>query len=245
ILAVTMPLVAGFVVAGFGFKYLFLAASVIIIAGFIPLFHLQNIYEKYQWSFIETFRQFFSQRNRNLIATYLGDGAQKVALVVLWPLFVFLLLDQKYIALGAITAFTLLAVLVIQSTTGSLFDKWDRRRVLVLGAIISSTGWLIKIFVGTPIQIFVADTYHGFGRVVNRTSVDALGYEQAADNGRYVDEYTVLKEMASGIGKAGMLIFAGVILFVSNMHTAFLVSLFMAALATLATMFLSRPIRLH
>ena len=42
-------------------------------------------------------------------------------------------------------------------------------------------------------------TYHNC-RVFAKTPFDALNYDIAADHGHYVDEYTVIREMAIAIG---------------------------------------------
>ncbi len=62
-------------------------------------------------------------------------------------------------------------------------------------------GWVVKMFVGTGFQVFVASTYHSFANIVMRTPFDTLMYERAADSGHYVDEYTVVRELALGVGR--------------------------------------------
>jgi len=235
-----MPFVAGLIVVMLGFPFLFVAAALMIGVAVIPILHIQNTYESFSWGYVGTLRRLFSQKNRTILLAYVGDGVQLVTFNVIWPLFIFLLLGEKYLSLGIVAALTLFMVLFVRTTTGTLFDRWDKRRLLLWSAIISSSGWMFKLFVGTPFQIVAADTYHGIGRVANRTSIDALAYEQAADNGRYIDEYTALKEMALSIGRAIGLCLAGVVVFiVGDIYAALFVALVVAAVATLATSFLS------
>jgi hypothetical protein len=61
-------------------------------------------------------------------------------------------------------------------------------------------------------QIFITATYHNLSKIFIRTPFDVLTYEMAADEGHYVDEFTVIHEIAVSLGKAGMLL---LVLFVS------------------------------
>jgi hypothetical protein len=38
--------------------------------------------------------------------------------------------------------------------------------------------------------------------MVNRMTFDITSYDQASDNGHYIDEFTVLREVATGLGRA-------------------------------------------
>jgi MFS family permease len=190
-------------------------------------------------------QELFKPRNRNLVLAYIGDGIQAITLSAIWPLFVFILLKEKYTALGLITALTLLVILVLRLITGSLFDKWNKSKLIIIGAALASSGWLLKILVATPFQVFAADTYHGMGRTVNRTSVDAMTYEQSADNGRYVDEYTTLKEMSLATGRVLMLAFTALIVLYFGLNTAFIAALVISAGATLATILLKERVKLR
>jgi MFS family permease len=240
LMIVIMPLIGGLIVASLGFEVLYMVAILVIALGIIPIFYIQTAHETYTWSYLQTFLQLFSPRNRSLVLAHFGVGTQNVTLLVIWPLLIFILLESKYVALGIITALTLFAVLVLRLITGNLFDQWNKSKLIIIGAVLASTGWLLKIVVATPFQIFAADAYHGMGRVVNKTSIDAMTYEQSADNGRYVDEYTTLKELSLSAGKISMLAFASVISIIFGLNTAFFASIIIAAAATLTTMLISR-----
>jgi len=48
--------------------------------------------------------------------------------------------------------------------------------------------------------------YHGFAKLFTTTSIDTMYYDLAADSGHYVDEVTVLREIAIQIGKVCTLV---------------------------------------
>jgi len=60
--------------------------------------------------------------------------------------------------------------------------------------------------VETVTGVFAASTFHSFGSIMLRTPMDTMMYEQAADSGHYIDEYTVLREIALSIGRVLMLL---------------------------------------
>ena len=77
----------------------------------------------------------------------------------------------------------------------------EKGRALKAGSILYAFGWIVKIFVVTAFHVFIAGLYHKITKVVTDTSYDAIFYELAADQGHFVDEFTVLGEMAIQIGK--------------------------------------------
>lgn len=241
---VAMPFVGGLIVASLGFETLYLIALFVISLGIVPLFFIETAYEKYSWSYGETLKELVSARNRTLVLAYIGDGIQAMALNAVWPLLVFILLDEEYVALGLITALTLFAILLLRLVTGNLFDKWNKSKLIIIGAVLASSGWVLKVLVATPFQVFLADTYHGMGRTVNKTSFDAMTYEQAADNGRYIDEYTTLKEMSLALGRILLLVFTSIVIAYLGLRIGFIVALVLSAMATLTTMLLKERVRL-
>jgi len=86
------------------------------------------------------------------------------------------------------------------------------------------------MFVGTGFQIFIASTYHSFANIIMRTPFDALMYERAADSGHYVDEYTVVRELALTLGRLVML---GLVVLTFFLTGSLIASFFLAAMAAL------------
>lgn len=237
-----MPFWAGIIVALWGFDWLFLLATALTLLSAIPLLWITNRHERYSWSYGETVRKLFCRDTRPLLFGYAATGVQDGVQIVIWPLMVFLLLGGEYVALGAITALTFFAILLIRFLTGHWFDAGKKARVLTWGALLSASGWIMKMAVATPIAIFAVDTYHGVGRIMNHTAIDIFAFEQAADNGRFVDEYTVLKEMALAIGRTLALALVALGAWAGGIYAGFVLALLAAALATIGTVALSRKV---
>ena len=230
---VAVPVIGGIIIATSGFGALFLVSVVLMFVALIPLLFVPHSYERFSWNYMETFMHLFARRNRPLFVAHAANGAQGAATLVFWPIYAFLLLDDRFAVLGIIASLTLIALIVLRHFAGKLFDTWSHERVLTAGVIMSMTGWVSKLFVQTPFQVFAADSYHNFGKTVNSLSFDAVTYEQSADNGRYVDEYTALKEMALGIGRILMLLLIAVLLTFFDIRVVFIVAALVALLMLL------------
>lgn len=100
------------------------------------------------------------------------------------------------------------------------------------GTALYAIGWIGKIFVLTASQVFFIGTYHVFTKIFKDTPFDTLNYEIMADRGHYVDEYTVLKEIAVQMGKILMLIFAILVALNFGLNWTF-------ALAAIASLFIN------
>lgn len=213
-IGVITPVVGGFVIMSVGFNSLFVISLGILIFAIAPLFFIDNKKERYSYGYFETFSELLHKKNRPLLLGYFGDGAQTGVTAIVWPIFIFLLLKGEFFVVGVVSSLTILLIMTIRFFVGDLLDRWNKKRVLAIGSILNTTGWIAKLFIETGFQVFAFDAYHKMGRAVNRISVDATTYDQAADNGHYVDEFTVLKEVSVSIGKVAMLtLIAAVVLF--------------------------------
>lgn len=228
VVLIAVPFIGGIVIAAFGFDAVFLVSLVFMLIALYPLRYMNHTYERFSWGYVDTFMHLFARGNRSLFLSHAANGAQGAATLVFWPIYVFTLLDERYTALGIIASLTLIVLILLQSIAGKLFDTWSHERMLVVGVVMATTGWVTKIFVQTPLQVFAADTYHSFGKTVNALSFDAATYEQSADNGRYVDEYTALKEMALAVGRIVMLLLLGVLVAFFDMRVTFVLAAIVA-----------------
>lgn len=230
-LGAVMPIIAGLVLEYLGYGTLFLAAISIYFISLIPFSLLPPVEEKFVWSWRETWRKFFSKKMRPSVIAYAGDGAESIAGTIIWPIFIWQLLSGDYFQIGAISSVIILVTMILQMLFGGLLDRVsNRRRLLRYGTALYSLGWILKALIDSAFQVFLFSTYHNLSRVFSRTSFDALNYDIAADQGHYVDEYTVVREIAILIGKVIMGIFIVILLPYLSLRYIFL----LAALASLA-----------
>lgn len=238
---IAVPFIGGVIITSAGFSAVFIFSVVVMLISILPLWYMKHSYERYSWGYVDTFMHLFARQNRPLLLAHAANGAQGVAMTIFWPVYVFTLIDERFTVLGIIASLTILLVMALQSFVGKMFDTWSHERVLMVGVIMATTGWVTKLFVQTPLQIFMADSYHNFGRTVNTLSFDATTYEQSADNGRYVDEYTALKEMALGVGRIVMLLVIASLAALFDLRVAFV----LAAVVALFMLVLNKKVKVR
>ena len=222
LVGIFLPIIAAWIVVSFGFNWLFIVVLCLHIMSAIPLIKIPEKREEYSYGYKETWRELFSKKNRGLLLAYFGDGFQGTAGYVVWPIFIFLVLQGQYMTVGIVSSFIILVTVVLQLLIGDLTDHKNKRKILKTGSWMFSLGWLIKTFIETGFQIFVVGVYHGLSEILMRTPLDTLMYDKMADNEHYIDEYTVLREMALRIGKIAVLITTLLILSFASLNWVFI-----------------------
>lgn len=234
-LGAVMPLLAGWIVTNYSFDFLFLLVIIIYLVALIPLTTLPKTNEKFSWSYWQTWHELLSKKRRKAVLAYMGDGAESVVSVIVWPIFIYELLQGNYFQIGALSAVIVVVTVFLQLLVGKWTDRLNKEKMFRLSSILYAIGWIIKMFIFTAFQIFIASTYHGITRLFTRTSFDTMFYEDSADQGHYVDEYTVIHEMAIQYGKFLMLILVLFLLIFISMPWTFI----LAATASLFMNFLT------
>ena len=207
IVAIFTPFLAGFIITKFSFHVLFIIAVFLYLLSIIPLFSIPRTREKFTWTTKQTWQKFFSKERRPEILAFMADGAENSIGTIVWPIFMFQILNGDYLKLGFISAIIVAITVVLQLVVGKYTDKNDsRKQLLRFGSTFYAIGWIIKIFIATAFQIFIVDAYQKLMKIFMRIPFDAMTYEKAADEGHYIDEFTVIREMAVNIGRGGMLL---------------------------------------
>ncbi len=207
-LSVVLPVLSGALIVRWGFDFLFIIAITLFLSAFIPFMALPRTKEKFSWGYKETVQKFFSKRNKKLIIANMANGAENAVAIIIWPIFIWQLLDGNFFQVGVISSLIVLVAVILQLMAGKCADTFDKRNMIRWGSVFYALGWLVKVFVLTSFQIFLAGAYHNLTKIFKDTPFDTLNYELMADRGHYVDEYTVLKEMAVNLGKVLILLFA-------------------------------------
>lgn len=229
-LRIVLPILAGFIITQYGFGVLFIIAIVIYFFALIPMFSMVPINEFYTFGYIQTWKILFHKRDRRMLVTYASDGAIDFINKMIWPIFIWQLLDGNYEIVGLVSSAIVLITIFLRLIMGNFSDKFDKKKLIRYGTILYSIGWLMKIFVETAFQIFVVSSYHSFSQVAMRTPFDTLMYEKVADSGHYMDEYTVLREMSLNIGR---ILMAAFLLVAINFFGGLEISFALAAIAAL------------
>lgn len=231
LMGVAGPMIAGYVIEVWSIQALFFAAFVAYTIGMIPFGSVPQTNERFSWSYARTWQEFFSKKNRGVVWASIATGAEDTIGVIIWPIFIFILLDGDYFKVGTLSSFIVGATVLMQYMFGRYLDRIGKKDgLLKTGSIFYAFGWIVKIFVVTSFHVFIAGLYHKVTKVVSDTSYDAIFYELAADQGHYVDEFTVLSEMALQVGKVAAMGSVAVLVVFVSLKWTFIIG----ALASLA-----------
>lgn len=201
IVSIGAPLLAGLLLSEFSFELIFCLATIIVIVSLIPLKKLRDMQAKFEFSYGQTFKELFKKQNRRSGLAYLADGGQSMVGMVIWPLFIYQILEKQYLAIGAVAALITIGTILLQLLIGNYTDKYPKKRLLKIGSSLYALGWLAKSMIQTAFQIFIVGTLHSFMAIILRTPFDTLTYERISYHGSsYFDEYTVLKEISVSLG---------------------------------------------
>ncbi len=243
ILVALMPAFVGSIFAYHGVyesRVLFGIAAVMLLA-LIPLGWIPDLYEGFPWGYLETFGQLLERPHRRLIAGAIIDGVQGAALILIWPLAIFLVLGWSVLFVGLILSFTMLMLIV----SSGILRRYPRRlrifESLPVRIAIVSSAWVGRMFIFNPVSIVAADAYLHAGDP--KISADRSTMEQSADAGHFIDEYTVVREMGLLLGRIVFCILFIVAVSLLPVAAAFAVAFIAAGIAAGFSVLLSTTAR--
>jgi hypothetical protein len=219
-----MPAIAGLTLVDgqWGATALLFAGATIIFASLGPLASVPEMHERFVWGYRQTFSELFESKYNALVEPAFLQGLQGTALYLLWPMAIFVIVGLSYTSLGLV----LTATLLIAALLRPYGSKYLERKVY-LHAMLAATSWFLRLIVATPLGVVLVD---GYSSGAKRPG-EYLTLEQAADNGTYIDEYTVLKEISMILGRLFMCGVAGVSIVAFGLPVGLAVAFALAAAA--------------
>ena len=217
-----LPVVGAAVITRLSYNWLFVFAVLIIFTSISPLWKLPKIKEKFEFSYNETWKELVNKKNRKMVRSYFADGAQNFVGVCIWPIFIYEVLDGNLLDVGLLSAGVVLVTVVLRLFIGKYVDQKKSGKIFKVGKWMFISGWVFKALIQSATAIFLAGAYHSFSNVLMRVSYDAKMYDTAADQGHYVDEYTVLREISINIARVFTMIVIIVLLQFFSLFIAFI-----------------------
>ncbi len=236
VIGIFVPIGAGLLITLYSYKAIFIIGICAGPLSLIPLLFLPKTHVQYEFGYFETFKKLLSKKFSYLTISSMAQGVESATSYIAWPVFLFIIFKGEYLDVGIFSALIILVSLVLQWIMGRLVDKKSPKRYLGLGARVYSLGWFIKAFVDSVVGVFGASTFHSFGAILMRTPFDTMVYEKAADSGHYIDEFTVIREIAVTIGRFSIVVAMAILAVWLPLTTAFV----LAGVASLAISLLAR-----
>lgn len=196
-----LPALGGVVLTSFtnGLFTLFVGCASLMLASALPIMRMRQHFEKYDWTYRETVQEVVARKNNLAVGLFILDGVQGAVLIFIWPLAMFLVLGS-FKTLGAVLTATFCVAFLGRYLVRTLFRSF-RVRSPAVAVTIAVTTWVAKLAVASPIQILAVNIAYASGNSAARFNIDAQSFDQSADRGHFVDEYTAVKEMGLAIGR--------------------------------------------
>lgn len=138
------PLIGAFIISLFSFQILFGIAALIVFIGFFRLIPLTSEKTDFKFSWQST-KEVWS-RNKHYFVPEVIDNFMEDAEVVL-GIFIYLKL-LSVTQIGIIGTLASIAVIMFTLTLGKLTDKWNKHKLLRIGAVLVSVTWAFNAYVG-------------------------------------------------------------------------------------------------
>jgi MFS family permease len=201
ILAAIGPILGAFIISNWDFNVLFVLVSILLFLSTLPLFMSEEHYVHRDFS-IKKVRNVIKKAGPTAMSGFIGQAMISCALCA-WPLFIFLIL-RGYLDVGALTSLTFFIAIGSTFFIAKFADKFGKAKILRIGSIFSSIGWIIRASVSTFIQIVGANIFFGIiGPSYTGTTFDAKNYDMARKG--HIPEVIALREM--GINTSTALLF--------------------------------------
>jgi len=193
------PLIGGTLIKFIGFKLVFLLASLLLVCSALFLFLSKEKHLAYHFSF----RSLIDKRHWRNSLFFTARGTHVIAAGVIWPLFIFFILND-YLSLG-IVGFLLSgisALLII--LMGKYSDHTKKRKIIRYLAGFESLAWFLKAFVNTVAQVFGVTIFGALTFGTMEAPLGALEYDKAKGD---VAGYFVNREIFICLGRILLLVF--------------------------------------
>lgn len=200
-------------------------AGAVAALSLVPLSRMTESYERYARGYRETFGRLFDREHRALLLHGVCAGIEGTALLLAWPIVIFLVTDRSFLLTGALLSGSLLVAVVVRA----LWRRFISSRELSppVSMVVAGSPWILRLVAAAPIDIVAIDVYAHTG-ASPKEGIDRPAFEQHADGAAYFDDYTVLKEEALALGR--LLAAFGVAAFALDASLSFaFVALFVAA----------------
>lgn len=217
VVSMASPLVGALIATYFGFNALFAFAMVLLVFVFLPILSLSSEKTNFIFSWQKT--KEIWQKNKQFFVPEIVDNLAEDAMA-LWSIFIYLKLAST-IEVGIIATITSVASLFFTLTIGKLTDRWDKHKLLKIGAVLVSMVWVTNFLIGElmPQQwlFYIATIGAALSLKVFLVPYSALMWNQARKDDA---QFIVLRETPTVLGR--LILFALAILLHENLPSLFL-----------------------
>lgn len=226
------PLIGGVVGSVFGPQYIFLTATVLLVASLWPLFlsaEAVKIKQKLDFS------SFPVHKIRRDLFSYAALGIENSLCINVWPLYVsvFLLSGAVYAQLGVVTAAGVLAAIITAKVIGRLTDTHIARPLMWASSVLNAAMYTVRPFIQGIGGVFAVNIVNETLTTGYRMPYTKGMYAAADDFPGYRIVYIATMEAMASIVKATAWFFLAILALTFTLKTVLFVGFAVAAVASL------------
>ncbi|OGH71202.1 MAG: hypothetical protein A2921_02065 [Candidatus Magasanikbacteria bacterium RIFCSPLOWO2_01_FULL_43_20b] len=225
---VLSPLIAGLIIAYFGYGVIFVIGSIILFISTLPLFVSNDCKHGLDFTLKDITKIFTTRKSANILLSFSGYAIESSIGRNIWPVFLIITFGavQKVGYAAAIAAFLTVAVI---AATGKLSDKYNTKKLLNFGTMFYFFSWLGCLLADTAFKTFIANSYRSVTERFLLLPWQSLLYKIV--NRENYFRLTVLQDMTFNASRVLILPFI-MLIFIINYYP-YQISFIIAALFTL------------
>ena len=197
---IVSPIFGGWILVLFGYPVLFAMVLVVLMTSIIPLLYAKETHEVYIDSYKGAWKRAWKKENIQTSIAFISDGLEIIIAAVLWPLFLFSL-AITFESMGAIASFALVISSLFMLYIGKVSDTTERPWLLNIGALWTGISWVIKYFIVTTFDAFLAHTLYRLSRSAAAVPFQTFFYEKAAGKEAEADEFIISREIIVNVSR--------------------------------------------
>lgn len=209
------PLLGSLLIIGASYTASFVAASVLITLGALPLLTSKDFKTVKP---IFTWRRLKRADDAAKARSYIAFGVMQLTNETFWPLFIFLAL-KSVLDVGLVFTLTSLFIIVVLIWFGRRVDARPRQS-LILGVWLHAPSWIARIFFLTPLGFFLSNTYGQLSYQLMDTAFEKVVYTEARSS-HDISNYFLFRQLFIGIGR---FLVCGVVVLTGSLELAFVLT---------------------
>jgi len=235
------PAIGGAILGLAGYQALFISVLIVLFASSIPMFLSRETHVVYSDSYKKAWSRLFKKENWRATLAFASSSMEAGVREILWPIFMFVL-AISFTVMGGITTLALGVGSLFVLYMGRISDSISNRVwFLNIGSVLTSMAWIIKYFVLTPFDAFLAKTLYGICRSTADIPFQTFFYKKASLKRGEADEFIVYRTIVLNLSYFFFFsLLALLFLFTAKINIAFLI----AAVVSLGIIFLGVPPKL-
>jgi MFS family permease len=202
----------------FGFTTLFIVAVILVVLALIPLLPLSSEKSYFKFSFSHS-KEIYKSNKRFFIPEIIDNLAEDAG--VIWSIFVYMQL-ASIVQIGIIGTLTAVATIMFTLTIGRLTDRWNRQKLIRIGAMLVSFMWFLNFLVGQYIPnqwlFYIASIGMALALKVFLVPYSAVLFNRARKDDA---QFIVLREIPTIIGR--LILYSLALIFYDHLPYVFVI----------------------